>query len=113
MESDPEHLSCWLRSMRLFFWRIRMLVYFRGLPGFVTGCVAHRQDRAAPLEAAAGVAAARPPRFLTGPVSVLLTNRDDFSARIVIIETNREVTISSGNLFQKEGLLLFVPRSDY
>jgi hypothetical protein len=63
----------------------------------------------APMLAAEGVRASQPPTFLVGPVSVLLTNAQDFAARVVVTGGNGLDTITAGNLFQKEGVLLYVP----
>ncbi len=56
-----------------------------------------------------GIAAAQAPRFLIGPPGVLLTNAADYRARLTVIQTNRPAESISGNLFQQEGWLLFIP----
>src|SRR5829696_4325071 len=58
-------------------------------------------------------AATQPPSFLTGPCSVLLTNLDQFSARLVLANGTvggpDNPPLSSGNLFHQFGQLFFIP----
>ena len=81
---------------------------------FVAGCASPSDSRRAPepLLDADGIAAATPPAFLAGAVSLLLTNREDYTAHLVVTMTNGSTTRISGALFQQEGILLFVPRSE-
>jgi hypothetical protein len=80
----------------------------------VVGCSSPRPHRhgAMPLDAEQGRAAAQPPSFLAGPAALLLTNAQDYTAQLVLSSSNGAVTNAAGALFQKEGHLLFVPRSE-
>ncbi len=78
---------------------------------WVSGCAAMPHETGS-LDVGEGRLAAQPPRFLTGPVSVVLTNTQDYTARVVVSGTNGVGTIAAGNLFQKDGVLLFVPGSE-
>src|SRR5690349_16304820 len=79
-----------------------------------SGCALGRH-RTRQLDPSEGRLLARPPDFLTGPVSILLTNREDFSAHLVVSSAQgawQNVWPVSGNLFQQQGRLLFVPTVD-
>jgi hypothetical protein len=76
------------------------------------GCASSRHP-GSQSEKTDAIVASRPPSFLSGPVSLLLTNREDFHARVVITETNaNRSTKMAGNLFQQEGHLMFFPTSE-
>jgi hypothetical protein len=98
----------------------RLWTYVRSAVGVLviawvaTGCALGRRD-ARHLDVSEGRLLARPPDFLTGPVSVLLTNQDDFSAHLVVASARgswQNVWPVSGNLFHQQGRLLFVPMPD-
>jgi hypothetical protein len=88
-------------------------LFWAGLLGcLLAGCASGRHHGQAPLDPSQGLAAAEPPFFLVGPVGAVLTNSQDFSARIVVSLTNGVDVLTAGNLFQNEGVLLYVPKAD-
>jgi hypothetical protein len=98
-------------SKRLLAWLRRVCCVFVTVV-FAAGCASARHHQGPPLDAAEGRNAAQPPFFLVGPAGVLLTNAQDFTARLMVAGTNSLTTNTVGNLFQQEGILLFVPRSE-
>jgi hypothetical protein len=83
-----------------------------------TGCSSthhHKDKEAHHLDVSEGIAATAPPLFLVGPISVLLTNLDDFEGHVSApggLGTGPGSAPVAGNLFQQSGHILFVPMSD-
>ncbi|HZV32953.1 MAG TPA: hypothetical protein VFB72_00115 [Verrucomicrobiae bacterium] len=75
---------------------------------FITGCAGHRESRQKFTEE---IVAPRPPAFLVGPASVLLTNTSAFSARVTVdtVSTNAKVHELTGQLLGEGTHLLFAP----
>jgi hypothetical protein len=76
----------------------------------ISGC-AHSPYGASYMGAAEGIQAARPPAFLTGPMGVLLTNTQDFSAKAVFIQPPGQARPLSGELLCRGPKLLFAPET--
>jgi hypothetical protein len=79
------------------------------------GCAHPHHRRQARESQAEATETPYPPSFLTGPSSVLLTNIEQFSAHITLstgTAAAENPPLSSGNLFQQFGQLLFVPMKD-
>ncbi len=72
----------------------------------MSGC-AHSRYGASYIGAAEGIQAARPPAFLTGPMGVLLTNTQDFSAKAVFFQQPGQGRPLSGDLLCRGTKLLF------
>ena len=78
---------------------------------FASGC-ASSQSLDSSISRAQGLKATRPPVLLNGPISLLLTNAADYRARVTVTQTNGVAEPFSGNIFQQEGWLLFVPMAN-
>lgn len=81
--------------------------------GLLTSCAGRRQTHRSSAALSAppsAVSATVPPSFLMGPARALLASDSDFTARIVV--TKSSGASFAGNVFQREGSLLFVPMSD-
>ncbi len=86
-----------LRLIRQFFWSGLLLL----LAGLFNGCAGGSKNfSASSIEAL-------PPSFLTGPVAALLTNVGPFSAHVVMSNDLRMAKNISGELFSRDGKLLF------
>jgi hypothetical protein len=83
-----------------------------GLLLILAGCSTGHHHQKADLDPAEGLKAAEPPAFLRGPSAMLLTNADDFTARVTVSQPNGSAEVLTGTLFQKEGQLLFVPSTE-
>jgi hypothetical protein len=61
--------------------------------------------------ALAGIVPPKPPKFLNGPMALLLTNLDGFSARVVLESgaTANGTELANGQLLSQGGKLLFAP----
>ena len=72
---------------------------------FCWGCASHRSRPA--YHAGDEV----PPEFLTGPIAVVLTNLNGFSARVTATTTSPEgfARVRTGDLLARDGFLLFQP----
>jgi hypothetical protein len=79
------------------------------------GCASHHRHSPDPGPSLAEINGIRPPRVVAGPLGVLLTNQQDYSARISVQALEDGTPISpalTGNLFQQEGRLLLIPMTD-